>query len=100
MTRPLPICRDDSRLRWAGFTIYRHPNSGVRVWIIGPRGTRFFVEQQAHIAIDRIIADGFRHISPGRWHAEWDETTYTTEAALDHIERIDGELRRYERISE
>lgn len=91
--------RDDARLRLAGFCIYRHPNSGLRVWTIGPRGTRFFTETTAHAAIDRILANDFRHVSPGLWHFEAEENTYTTEQALDHIERMELEFSRYEALA-
>ena len=100
MTPRIPNFRDDSRLRWGGFTIYRHPNSGLRVWIIGSHGTRFFSEASAHAAIDEIVANNFRHVSPGVWHWEAEENTYTTEQAVDHIERMACEMARYERIAE
>ena len=95
-----PSIRDDARLRWAGFCIYRHPNSGLRAWTIGPRGTRFFSEAGAHAAIDEIIANRFKHVSPGLWHWEAEENTFTTAQALDHIERLTCELARYETLAE
>ena len=93
-----PSIRDDARLRAAGFSIWRHDAHG-RTWRLG-QGRQFFTAAQAHGAVDSILANHFKHVSPGLWHFEAEENTFTTSEALDHIELLTCELARYETLAE
>lgn len=93
----MPVFIDDRRLRAAGFVLYKHDKANNRTWTLGVRGKQFFTSFQAHAAIDRILEAHFeRDTEPG---GEWvfEQEKFTTARALDHLERIDAELSRYER---